>query len=114
MYNIKANEKIATDSDVLKALKKLDDLQADVMIKRGDKSKQEPMFICKISCQGIVRVAGGEKPSFAAKNCMNDFLDAYRKAKKTVCTKRISAKRSGIEKLRDETAITDEEGVTAD
>lgn len=82
MYSfVNTNEKIQTNPEVLKALKKFEKLDGDfeVKISRGDESKGESIFVCKIKNEKLVKVSGGDRPEYATKNCVADMVDAVRK-----------------------------------
>lgn len=108
MYSfVNTNEKIQTNVEVEKALKKLEKLDGvfEVKIGRGDESKGESIFVCKIKSGKLVKVSGGDRPEYATKNCVADMVDAVRK----LSSKSRDKKRSADSGKR---TISEEEGMT--
>ena len=97
MYSFNnTNEKIMSNDKVLKALEKLGSYNASVSIKKQIENNNVS-FVCSISDGKVVRSAIGEKPEFATKNAVNEYLDAVRKDKKHSATKNIGAARKASE-----------------
>lgn len=110
MYKfVNTNEKIQTSEVVLKELEKLNKLDGNFEVKicRGDESKGEAIFICKIKGGNMVKVSGGERPEYATRNCARDVIKEYR----NLNAKRNDNKRRAGRGQR-EVVVVDDEGLT--